>query len=58
VRTGVCIDPPAIDDLYRVPIDIREGIVHLAEVPSPNGPAQESATADGRCFAVIGGGAD
>jgi NADPH-dependent 2,4-dienoyl-CoA reductase/sulfur reductase-like enzyme/nitrite reductase/ring-hydroxylating ferredoxin subunit len=48
VIDGACLEPPAVDDLARVPVEIRDG-----EIVMLSGEAE----ADPRLFAIIGGGA-
>lgn len=58
VRRGTVLEPPALDDLRRVPILIRDGAILLAEAEAPMPePAAKNAAKDARCFAILGAGA-
>ncbi len=55
LRTGICTEPPALDDLRAFPAQVRDGVVFLEIVdgtPSPVAPV-----GDDRCFVIIGSGA-
>jgi NADPH-dependent 2,4-dienoyl-CoA reductase/sulfur reductase-like enzyme/nitrite reductase/ring-hydroxylating ferredoxin subunit len=55
VQTGRRLEPPAVDDVPRFDVEIRDGGIFVA------GPAEAAKEArapdDPRCFVVIGGGA-
>ena len=57
VTSGACLQPPAVDDLKRIPVGIRDGDILLAPEapvhPQPGGPAER----DPRRFVILGGGA-
>ena len=57
VTSGACLDPPAVDDLKRLPVGIRNGEILVAPEepvhPQPGLPAER----DPRRFAILGGGA-
>jgi len=57
VTSGACVEPPAVDDLKRIPVGIRDGEILLAPEapvhPQPGQPAER----DPRRFAILGGGA-
>ncbi|HVJ54173.1 MAG TPA: FAD-dependent oxidoreductase [Aliidongia sp.] len=56
VSSGRCLEPPAVDDLRRFPVQVRDGRVFVSlseEVPAKAG---ESA-ADSRTFLIVGAGA-
>jgi NADPH-dependent 2,4-dienoyl-CoA reductase/sulfur reductase-like enzyme/nitrite reductase/ring-hydroxylating ferredoxin subunit len=53
LRTGALLEPPAVDSLARFEVRLEAGRIKLsrpAEAPKLSAP-------DGRCFAIVGGGA-
>jgi NADPH-dependent 2,4-dienoyl-CoA reductase/sulfur reductase-like enzyme/nitrite reductase/ring-hydroxylating ferredoxin subunit len=55
VRNGRMVSPPALDDLPRFPVEIRDGDVWVGPVEKPRFP--KPAGDDPRTFLIVGGGA-
>ncbi len=55
LRTGICTEPPALDDLMPIPVQVRDGTVVLEIVEAAPMPAAPEG--DERCFVIIGSGA-
>src|SRR5688500_4319166 len=58
IRNGERLEPPALNDLPRYPVQIREGRV-MVTLPNDNMPAPQGKAnpADQRTFVIVGGGA-
>lgn len=57
VRTGACTQPPALDELARFPVELRDGAVWLVpDAPIRSTPVL-SKEPDSRRFVLVGGGA-
>jgi NADPH-dependent 2,4-dienoyl-CoA reductase/sulfur reductase-like enzyme/nitrite reductase/ring-hydroxylating ferredoxin subunit len=59
VATGVCVEPPALDDLPRFPVREAGGriLVTLTDGPEALDPVPDMPGEDARCMAVVGTGA-
>jgi len=55
VRDGRMVSPPALDDLPRFPVEIRDGEVWVGPVEKPRFPKPTGQ--DPRTFLIVGGGA-
>ena len=55
LRTGVLLEPPAVDDLPRYAVKCEVGRIQIT-LPAEE-PTQSSPAADQRLFAIIGAGA-
>lgn len=58
IRSGLRLEPPALDDLPRYPVHIKDGIVTVT-TPHENktAPQGEVKADDARHFVIVGGGA-
>ncbi len=55
IRTGVVLDPPALDALPRYDVRVDAGRILLAKLAPA--PASPPAVPDARCFVIVGAGA-
>lgn len=56
IRTGAVLEPPAVDKLPRFEVRV-EGRRVLLTPPADAPPGETPPPGDGRCFAIVGGGA-
>ena len=56
IRTGRCLEPPAVDDVAAFPLEIENDNILLAG-PEHLPESKTSAPEDSRCFAILGAGA-
>ena len=56
IADGSLCEPPALDSLRRYPARVVDGQVVIDDQPLPTGK-EESASADSRCFVIVGAGA-
>lgn len=58
IRSGLRLEPPALNDLPHYPVQIQDGLVHVT-LPHDNltEPQAKMDTADTRVFVIVGGGA-
>ena len=55
IADGSLCEPPALDNLQRYPARVVDGQVVVDDQPLPSG--NENASADSRCFVIVGAGA-
>jgi NADPH-dependent 2,4-dienoyl-CoA reductase/sulfur reductase-like enzyme/nitrite reductase/ring-hydroxylating ferredoxin subunit len=55
LSTGACLEPPAVDGLRRIPIELRDGEIFPLDRDPPETP-QVQPRPDSRCFVILGAG--